>query len=240
MPDPISSSNRSVAPSSDPALDETGLVCREPAGGPLAPPLATETPPHPASVGKLVVAASPSPAALPPTASPPSQAENNAGRTMERTHGSGYFAYGVTGGARDSVFAGVAALKSHDPKSGIDVEVFSTSGQIGGENELQVAAARIGVSGKNGSLGVDVFSARASGGAHNDDGSTGFNAGAGATLVGAEGTLTDGANSLTVGLAISAGASLSVGLRDADSDGSTEFCFRGSLGPVTVGFCAED
>jgi hypothetical protein len=83
------------------------------------------------------------------------------------------------------------------------------------------------------------FTARANIGIHNDDGSTGFNLGVGATAVGFEGTV-GGTSALTYGVAASVGAAVSVGVRDIDRDGSGELCARVSIGPVTVGACLEN
>ena len=168
-------------------------------------------------------------------------AQNNAQRTTERSGITHYAEAGVTGDFRDAVYAGVAALKGRDPRTGIEVEVFSASAQVGGENEAQVGMGRLGISGKHGSLTAEVLTARAHGGAHNDDGSVGANSGLGASIVALEGTLVAGSDSLTFGL--SAGApsfGLSVGLRDIDHNGTVEKCFRVTAGPFTAGFCQED
>jgi hypothetical protein len=97
------------------------------------------------------------------------------------------------------------------------------------------------VAGTRGALSgsVEAFTARANIGIHNDDGSTGFNVGAGVTAVGFEGTI-GGASRLTYGVAAGAGAGVSVGVRDVDRDGNGELCARVSIGPVTVGACLEN
>jgi hypothetical protein len=193
-------------------------------------------------VSKLVSAVPPPAAKLPPVASTPSssEAQNNAQRTTELPNvAQGYVDYGVTGGARDSVFAGAAALKGRNPANGIELEVFTASGQIGGENEVQAGLARVGVSGKNGSATVDIFTARANAGAHNDDSSIGFNAGAVVNLANVEGTVSGGGASLTLGAGVGGGAALSVGVRFND-DGSLSKCIKGTVGPVTAGICVLD
>lgn len=129
-------------------------------------------------------------------------------------------------------------LKGHDPKSGLDVEVLSLSGQVGTQNEFQVGLQRIGRSSPSGSVGIEVLTARANMGIHNDDGSVGINAGAQATALGVETTLAT-VDSLTVGLSAGLGVGGSVGLRDLDKDGEHELCAKVSLGPLTAGVCVE-
>jgi len=198
-------------------------------------------PPAPSApaVGKLVSAVPLPPSALPPAAaSPPaSTANNNAQRTTERNLAP-YADAGVTGSG-DSVFAGAALLKGRVPKSNGEVEVLSVSGQIGAQTEAQLGLQR--VAGAYGALSgsVEAFTARANIGIHNDDGSTGFNVGAGVTAVGFEGSV-GGASRLTYGVAAGAGAGVSVGVRDVDRDGNSELCARVSIGPVTVGACLEN
>jgi hypothetical protein len=167
-------------------------------------------------------------------------AQNNAQRTSERVGISGYADYGITGDFRDAAYIGAAALKGRDPATGLEVEVFSISGQAGGENEVQAGMARVGVSGKHGSISAEFLTARGNGGAHNDDGSVGFNSGLVATGVGIEGTLVDGADSATLGVAVSWGASFSIGVRDIDANGEPELCVKGSVGFLTAGLCVED
>ena len=77
-------------------------------------------------------------------------------------------------------------------------------------------------------------------GSLNDDGSRGENIGASAALVGAEVTAEYRGYSFTFGESISVGSSFSSGeARDIDGDGIEERCFKGSLGPLTLGFCDE-
>jgi hypothetical protein len=142
----------------------------------------------------------------------------------------------------DSVYVGAAAIKGRDARSGIELEVFTGSAQIGGQWEVQAGAARVGVSTDDAadSAGVEVFTARAAMGVHNVDGSFGWNAGALGTVVGAEGTLRLGtASSITAGAAIGWGLEGSLGLRDVDEDNEPEVCGRVVIGPVTAGLCVE-
>jgi hypothetical protein len=176
---------------------------------------------------------------LPPAAAgpPASTADNNAQRTTERNLDL-YADAGLTASG-DSLFAGVALLKGGVAKSNGEAEVMSISSQIGAETEVQLGFQRVG--GAHGALsgGVEIFTARANIGIHNDDGSTGFNVGAGVTAVGFEGSV-GGASRLTYGVAAGAGAGVSVGVRDVDRDGNSELCARVSIGPVTVGACLEN
>lgn len=142
----------------------------------------------------------------------------------------------------DSAYVTAAAIKGRDARSGIELEVFTASAQIGGQWELQAGAARVGASSDDGanSAGMEVFTARAAMGVHNADGSFGWNGGALATAIGAEGTLRLGtASSVTAGAAIGAGFEASLGIRDADRDNEPELCGRVVVGPVTAGLCVE-
>jgi hypothetical protein len=247
MADPIRSSisTQSTSPHSDPYSDDVGKMSRPDAPNSSPAQCSANSsqvePPAPSApaVAKLVSAAPPPPSVLPPTApSPPaSTANNNAQRTTERDLAP-YADANVTASG-DSVYAGVALLKGSVPNSGGDVEVLSVSGQIGAQVEVQLGLQR--VAGTRGALSgsVEAFTARANIGVHNDDGSTGFNVGAGVTAVGFEGTV-GGASRLTYGVAAGLGAGVSVGVRDVDRDGSGELCARVSLGPVTVGLCVEN
>ncbi len=142
----------------------------------------------------------------------------------------------------DDLYAGAFALKGRDERSGLELEVFSTSVHDGGsQGDTQIGMARVGVSSDNGHFNVrgEVFTAKAHLGIHNPDGSTGVNAGIGGTIVGVEGTATVGPVSVTGG--VSAGAVLagSIGVRDGDGDGKPELCGRVETGPWTVGACFE-
>jgi hypothetical protein len=170
----------------------------------------------------------------------PRRGENNAERTRHQTSSEPYADAGLNA-SLDAAYAGVALIKNHDRRTGIDTEVFSASAQVGGQNEAQLGGLRLTKSGSWGEIDVETLTARAHGGAHNDDGSTGVNSGAGATLLGIEGTLNlEGGNSVTLGAAFSKGSMVSVGSRDVDKDGRNEACFKASLLSVTVGACIED
>jgi hypothetical protein len=214
MPEPISSSSSVPwTPAYEEPPPEEPAVCKDPYE----------------DVGPLAEYAEPP---APPT-------DNNAQRTTARRSTSPYADAGVTSSG-DSVYVGGAGIKTHEPTSQTDLEVGSVSVQLGAQSEAQLAMARIGDPYGKVTGGVEVFTARAQLGIHNDDGSTGFNAGLGATAVGAETTYTfDGGNTLTVGAAASLGISGSIGLRDADGDGVDELCARYSGAIFTLGICAE-
>lgn len=179
--------------------------------------------------------------ALPPPSSgkPIDGAANNAQRTTTRDGINGYADYGVTG-TGDGVFAGTAALKGRDSKTGLELEVFGVSAQAGLQNEEQVTMARVGLSGQNGAISAEAFTARRGAGVRNDDGSVGLNAGAVATAVGIEGTLGGGPDSVTLGAGVGIGMAASVGARDIDNDGILEYCAKLSVGFITLGVCAEN
>jgi len=136
------------------------------------------------------------------------------------------------------VYAGVAALKGRDPKSGLEVEVGSASGQVGTQTEFQAGLVRIGRSTRDGSVAIESFTLRANAGIYNDDGSVGLNAGAQATALGGETTFGT-ATSVTVGVSAGVGVAGSVGVRDADKDGKHEICVKGSYLAGTLGICVE-
>jgi hypothetical protein len=168
--------------------------------------------------------------------------DNNAARTRERQSSGAYADAGFTR-TGDGVFAGVAALKTRVAESGAEVEAFSASAQLGAQNELQAGMARIGGSvegkGLSASVTVDVLTTRANGGIYNDDDSVGANLGATTTFAGIELTAGSRGWQATVGVAASLGVAVSSGDRNTDGDATIERCFKGSIGPLTLGFCSE-
>jgi hypothetical protein len=178
----------------------------------------------------------PAPAGSGGGAQPTKVPNSNAERTIARTDPSPYADYGVTD---DAVFAGVAYEKYRRP-SGHDRERASASIQLGAQSEVQVGVGRFAYSEGSDSLGVELLTGRAAVGIHNDDGSTGVNTSALATVFGFERTFDlGGVDTFTFGLSVSTGGAFSAGFRDADNDGDREFCFRASVGPVTIGACEE-
>lgn len=164
---------------------------------------------------------------------------NNAQRTSANTPAP----YADAGVTEDGIaYAGAAAVKGRDESTGIEMEVYSASVQVGTQNEAQVAMARLGVSSDSGANNatMDIFTAQASAGIHNKDGSTGLNVGATAVAVGIEGTASTGASGVTGGLSVGVGGEVSVGTRDADGDGYGEAAIRVSAGFITVGIQIED
>lgn len=253
MPAPVSSSSPPLSSSvePDPTLDEDGKICRD-LGASTPSSSAAPSPasipntsaldaPKPPAVAKLMSAVPQPTSARPPPASgrPLDGAANNAQRTTTRAGINGYADYGVTG-TGDGVFAGTAALKGRDSKTGLEVEVFGASAQAGLQNEEQVTMARVGLSGQNGAISAEAFTARRGAGVRNDDGSVGLNAGAVATAVGIEGTLGGGPDSVTLGAGVGIGMAASVGARDIDNDGILEYCAKLSVGFITLGVCAEN
>lgn len=171
-----------------------------------------------------------------------SEPTNNAQRTSA-TAPAPYADAGVTD---DGVaYAGVAAIKGRDANTGIEMEIYSASVQVGAQNEAQAGMARLGISSDSGanSASMDIFTAQAHAGIYNKDGSTGFNVGATAVAVGVEGTASTGASGVTGGVSIGVGAEYSAGVRDADGDGYGEIGLRGTLElgvGVTIGIQIED
>jgi hypothetical protein len=178
----------------------------------------------------------------PSTPTPTAPTDNNAYRTSIRHDNGAYSAIGFTED-QQSVFVGHAAHKS-DHEHG-NLEIASESRQVGAQNEFQVGALRAGtrtidLAGVHLTGSLEAGTARLNAGTHNDDGSHGFNAGAAATAVGVEATVEYSGWSLTLGESLSVGGGFSSGeARDIDGDGSPERCFKGSLGPYTIGVCTE-
>lgn len=164
------------------------------------------------------------------------EANNNAQRTATSPLRVMNGEVGTTS-AGDAVYAGAAAIKGHVGDA--SVEMWSASAQVGAQNELQAGVGRVSQSVDGSTFEVRALELEAHAGVHNPDGSTGINIGAGVTLLAAEYTLSDGTNSVTAGLSQSFGAELSIGTKDANGDGNTEYCLRGAVGPVIVGGCAD-
>lgn len=172
--------------------------------------------------------------------------ENNAYRTTQRPDDfSPYVDHGKTSDG-EGVFAAAALVKTH-VSSGVfkdsEVEVLSGSAQIGRQSEAQVAVARASMTSNgapvDGTVSAEALTARANFGILNDDGSIGMNAGAAAVLAGMEVTVGHSGWSATTGMSAQVGASASYGFRDADGDGSSEFCVKVSTPGPTAGVCVE-
>lgn len=172
-----------------------------------------------------------------------SEPTNNAQRTSAISEPAPYADAGVTD---DGVaYAGAAAIKGRDANTGIEMEIYSASVQVGAQNEAQVGMARLGISSDSGANNatMDIFTAQAHAGVYNKDGTTGINAGATAVAVGVEGTASTGASGVTGGVSIGVGAEYSAGVRDADGDGYGEIGLRGTLElgvGITIGIQIED
>jgi len=250
MPDPISSSSVSndltcVDPSTEPnaclppAPAPTVCAAPSPPSEPEANAAAELATAYLRTDHSAFIEASKAPSAPP---SPTPDTDNNAYRTTIRHDNGIYSAVGVTED-KQSAFVGHALHKS-DHEHGT-LEIDSESRQVGAQNEFQVGALRAGThtinqDGVHLTANLEAGTARVNLGTHNDDGSHGFNLGAAATSIGAEATVEYSGWSFTFGEAISAGGGFSSGgARDIDGDGKPERCFKGSLGPMTLGFCTE-
>ena len=168
--------------------------------------------------------------------------DNNAARTRER-NSSGFYADAGYTRSGDGVFAGLAAVKTAAPEGGEELELLSASAQLGAQTELQAGVARAGdgveYQGVRASIAGELFTTRVTGGIHNDDDSVGANLSALNTVAGLEVTVAAGGFQVTVGTSISSGMAVSSGERNIDGDATIERCFKGSVGPLTLGFCSE-
>jgi hypothetical protein len=136
----------------------------------------------------------------------------------------------------------VAAAKGQ-VADGIDVEVFSASAKLNGDQlTVQGAMSRVEVGGGGVLAGsLETFSFKGNVSKTNPDGSIGGNAGIGANVIGVEGTARFlGASSVTGGLSVGVGAELGVGVRDFDKDSNPELCARVSVLFFTLGACVEN
>jgi hypothetical protein len=250
MPDPISSSTvSSDLACLDPSTEPNACV-------PPAPAPALCAAPSPASEAEANAAAELATAYLrtdhstfieasktpsPPTRPTP-ETDNNAYRTTVRHDNGTYSAISLTEDQQSTFVA--HALHKSDHEHGT-LELASESRQVGAQNEIQVGVLRAGthtinLDGVHLTATVETGTARFNAGTHNDDGSHGFNLGLAATSIGAEATVEYSGWSFTFGEALSAGGGFSSGGgRDIDGDGHPERCFKGSLGPLTLGFCTE-
>ncbi len=147
--------------------------------------------------------------------------------------------YADAGQTRDggSVYAGVALIKGSE--GGMQAEIASVSLQHGEQSELQAGVARVALGSDSEHAAVRAFEAEVHCGTHNPDGSTGINLGASANAIAAEAHYERAGNGVTAGLSAGVGMSASVGVRDADADGETEYCASFAAGPITVGLCLE-
>ena len=126
---------------------------------------------------------------------------------------------------------------------GIEVAVFAGSIQASAQQttlEAKMFNVEVKSSDGHGKASLENFSAKINSGRENADGSVGGNFGIGANVIGVEGTLGRSGWTVTGGLAVGAGAELSVGTRDLDKDGSKELCARVSAGFATLGLCVEN
>jgi hypothetical protein len=145
-----------------------------------------------------------------------------------------------------TVFAEASLLHGRDSRNGLEVSAFDVSGEASSDKidlQFQGTMGHLGISSDDGrtALRGDVFAATAHLGTKNADGSEGFNIGGGATVLSIEGTVPIGDSvTATVGVAMSAGASVSLGVRDADHDGKIEYCGHVEVLFGIAGLCVEN
>ncbi len=133
------------------------------------------------------------------------------------------------------------ALYRDEGAFGLESEALVFSARKSGEAvTVEGAVARAQIDGRLTSVSAEALSFKASAGTVNPDGSVGRNVALGTTIVGLEGTLKLGANSVTGGISAGAGVELGIGTRDFDKDNRPEFCARVSALILTIGFCIED
>jgi hypothetical protein len=177
----------------------------------------------------------PSPSA--PTRAAPGVGNNNAERVSQTPLQLAYADSGRTDNG--SKYAALALAYGSDA-SGHTYELGSISIQKGAQSEVQAAALRLTATNAGGdSLTFEALSVQNSGGTHNKDGSTGFNASAGVAGASIEATKRFGASSVTIGYSAGPAIEGSVGTRDIDGDGALEWCLRAGA-TVTVGACIEE
>lgn len=142
----------------------------------------------------------------------------------------------------DSVHAGVALLKGHSPDGRSDTELMYGSVQVGAQTEAEAGLGRVSIASSDDSVRVDmeVLSADARIGIHNPDGSMGLNFGYSATLVGLSIGYRSEHVELRASSSIGEGTSFSIGTRDMDEDGKTEYCASVSTPLGTLSACVEE
>lgn len=131
----------------------------------------------------------------------------------------------------------------NDDEGMLQGSILSAKAHVGEQTEFRASLAEGTLRASENSpaaLQAEVMSARVHAGLHNDDGSTGVNAGAVVRAVGYTSSLSTGASGLSIGLGIGAGAGFHVGGRDADSDGYKELCVGLDLGFFKIGVQLED
>jgi hypothetical protein len=152
--------------------------------------------------------------------------------------------YGDSGFESDgTAYAEAALVHGRNPDTGFIADMAAVSARAGGQAEVEVTGLRIGVTGDEGrdELLLEGLTAGGAVGSHNPDGSVGFNASVGASLASARATVNVRGSSVTLGTSVSVSAGFSVGKRDSDTDGVTEYCVSASIpgAPVSGGVCVE-
>lgn len=233
--------NKCEAPPAKPAVpacrDERNVKTEEAAAG-YKPTRASTQLAHKARAKAKAHKAAAHGAARKSAGKPPT--DTNAERTMARRPAP-YAEAGVTSSG-DSVYIGVAGAKGKDGQGA--AEVFSASAQVGAQNEFQVGMGRAHLETKSGQTSADmeVFTARAAEGIHNEDGSTGANASIGASV------FKFGATTHIEGVELHGAFELGatgekepelthVGVRDPDHDGRYDVCAGVKYGAVELSAC---
>ncbi len=207
---------------------EAAAPVREPPTGAVAPPTERATPP----AGSLALVAR---FQARPGGGPPAN-RSNAVRTAERSVQS-LIAESSSGRAGHT---GEVALAKGSHPSGVSGEALGASYHFAGDGmELDAAGLRAGSSLGPIRSSVEVATVHAYLGQYGADGSRGVAVEFGATAIGAEITLEEGGESVTVGLSEGFGFGASAGVRDQDQDGVIELCARVSGGPAVIGVCTE-
>ncbi|MBN1610167.1 MAG: hypothetical protein JW940_26305 [Polyangiaceae bacterium] len=257
MPDPICSATPSPIPTHqdpecvDPLLGGSSSassqaqseaaqgVCRPAQASTPAPPRA-ETADHGPAVKALVASQSRPTSAAAFVQNQRQNANTHAERMAQSPERTFKHEAGIT--ADGSRYETAGLLYGHDPATGLTGELGVLAAQKGWQDELQVTGMRSGIQSQSGdSLSAEGLTLHAGSGIHNKDGSTGYNASVGGTLVGAEGTANVGGSSLTLGASLGTTLEGSVGTRDSDHDGNTEYCVRVAVPvfPINAGACVE-
>jgi hypothetical protein len=140
-----------------------------------------------------------------------------------------------------SVYEGGTDYKKTFANGTAKVEFGDHSVQLGMSSEIQLTSIRATTTGSAGTGVIEGPAAKFSGGVgKNDDGSTGYHAGASATVVTAQVSheFDDGGSSVTGGVSVGVGAGVSVGGKTA-TDGSPVVCAQVSALFFTVGACVK-
>jgi hypothetical protein len=151
-----------------------------------------------------------------------------------------------SGGFEQREWWGVGLLNQVNPETGSNINAMYIGADNFGEGTYGIEAGMFRGT-ANGQVGpadlsgtMNVFNAQATAGLTGPDGSQGFYASAGATAIGVEGTIGNGATELTGGVGFGPTLGVGAGVRDNDQDGRPEICSRVETPVATLGACLED